>query len=290
MSELEPIQSVGFIGLGNQGEPIAKRLIAAGLVTSLWARTPRTLEAFAGLPFHRAGTIAELAARSDLVSTCVVDDAGVRDIANAALPNMKRGAVFAIHSTVHPDLCSALAEEAQPFGVTVIDAPVSGGRAAAERGELAVMVGGDPVAIARCEPAFRAFATTVMRMGEIGSGQTTKLVNNVLMGANLTLAHAALRLGAELGIDAEALGAILLASSGRSFSLGMRLQLGDPAAYAHGAVLGRKDIGLVRSLGGRESASGELLAQTASLFVDLAECSVRDQAADGHCQAKLTDR
>jgi 3-hydroxyisobutyrate dehydrogenase-like beta-hydroxyacid dehydrogenase len=111
---------------------------------------------------------------------------------------MTPGSVIAIHSTVHPDTCRELAKNAESHGVSVIDAPVSGGGGAAAEGRLLVMVGGDAEVVERCRPVFETYADPVVHLGDLGSGQTTKLLNNLLFTANLGTAAATLSLANEL--------------------------------------------------------------------------------------------
>ena len=121
---------VGFIGLGSQGGPMARRIIEAGFPTTLWARRPASLEGFADTAAKVAGSPADLAAASDLVCLCVVGDADIEDVTageNGVLAGLEPGGVIAVHSTVHPKTCHDLAEKAAAQGVSVIDAPVSGG-------------------------------------------------------------------------------------------------------------------------------------------------------------------
>ena len=137
---------IGFIGLGSQGGPMARRIVEAGYPTTLWARRPDTLEPFADTAAKVAASPAELAAASDLVCLCVVGDADIEEITggeHGVLAGLKPGSVIAVHSTVHPDTCKELAKKAVAQGVSVVDAPVSGGGPAAAEGRLLVMVGGD---------------------------------------------------------------------------------------------------------------------------------------------------
>ncbi|WP_280364150.1 NAD(P)-dependent oxidoreductase, partial [Nocardia abscessus] len=128
---------VGFIGLGSQGAPMARRIVEGGYPTTLWARRPAALEPFADTAAVTAASPAALAARSDLVCLCVVGDADVREVVtgdNGVLAGLAPGSIIAVHSTVHPDTCRELAESAAAQQVAVIDAPVSGGGAAAAGG------------------------------------------------------------------------------------------------------------------------------------------------------------
>ena len=121
---------VGFIGLGSQGGPMARRIVEGGFETTLWARRDASLEPYADTAAKSAGTPAELAAASDLVCLCVVGDDDVREVLygeTGVLAGLASGGIVAIHSTVHPDTCREIAEKAAAQGVSVIDAPVSGG-------------------------------------------------------------------------------------------------------------------------------------------------------------------
>jgi 3-hydroxyisobutyrate dehydrogenase len=243
---------VGFIGLGDQGAPMARRIVDAGYSTTLWARRPATLEPFAGTPAKLAGSPAELAAASDLVCVCVVGDTDVEQITfgeHGLLAGFASGGVIAVHSTVHPDTCRELAEKAAGEGVSVIDAPVSGGGRAAEEGRLLVMVGGDGDVVERCRPVFATFANSVVHLGGVGAAQVTKLLNNLVYTANLGTAAAALNLGRALGVTPERLADVITCGSGSSFALNSVKKTGslDRLGGLAGSLL-QKDVRLVAEL------------------------------------------
>ena len=255
---------IGFIGLGSQGGPMARRIIEGGYPTTLWARRPETLEPFADTAAKVAESPAELGAASDLVCLCVVGDADIDEITggeHGLLAGLKPGSVIAVHSTVHPDTCKELAKKAGAQGVSVIDAPVSGGGPAAADGRLLVMVGGDADVVERCRPVFATYADPVVHLGDLGSGQTTKLLNNLLFTANLGTAAAALSLGKALGVAPDRLTEVVSRSSGNSFALnviGGDEGLGRMAELA-GTLL-RKDVRLVVDLADQaESRGGAVL-------------------------------
>src|SRR6478735_9387280 len=119
------LMRVGFIGLGSQGGPMARRIVEGGYETTLWARREASLEPYADTTAKTAGSPAELAAASDLVCLCVVDDDDVRQVLygeSGVLAGLASGGIVAIHSTVHPDTCREIAERAAAQGVSVIDA------------------------------------------------------------------------------------------------------------------------------------------------------------------------
>ena len=244
---------VGFIGLGLQGAPMARRIIDAGYATTLWARRPATLETFADTGAKVAASAAELAAASDLVCVCVVNDADVDEVVageNGILAGLRPGAVIAVHSTVHPDTCRRLAVKAGTRGVRLIDAPVSGGGAAAAEGRLLMMVGGDAAIVDVCRPVFATYADPIVQLGPLGSGQLTKLLNNVLFTANLATAVDALALGQALGVDPHRLAEVISHGTANSFALSRVASAGgslDRIASHAGSTL-RKDIRLMAAL------------------------------------------
>ncbi|MET9830815.1 NAD(P)-dependent oxidoreductase [Streptomyces sp. NPDC006385] len=252
---------VGFIGLGSQGAPMARRIVEAGFDTTLWARRRASLAPFAGTAAKAAGSPAELAAACDVVCLCVVDDADVEQVAygrDGVLAGLRRGGVVVVHSTVHPDTCRRLEEHARVKRVPVLDAPVSGGGRAAEQGSLLVMVGGDPQVFAYCRPVFAAYGDPVVHLGATGAGQTAKLLNNVLFTAQLGLAADALALGAALGLDRAGLGRILPRGSAHSFALERVADAGGTLdrIAAHAGGLLAKDVRLLAGIAESADAAG----------------------------------
>ncbi len=244
---------VGFIGLGSQGAPMARRIVAGGYHLTLWARRAATLEPFTDTDATTARSPAELAAASDLVCLCVVGDDDVREVLGGdtgVLAGLAPGGIVAIHSTVHPDTCREMAEAAAGQGVSVIDAPVSGGAPAAEDGKLLVMVGGGDDVFERSRPVFATYGDPIVHLGPLGSGQVTKILNNLLFTANLGAAISTLELGESLGIDRNRLCEVLASGSAASRALGSLSVFGgtlDGLAPIAGALL-QKDVRHAASL------------------------------------------
>jgi 3-hydroxyisobutyrate dehydrogenase-like beta-hydroxyacid dehydrogenase len=264
---------VGFIGLGSQGGPMARRIVEEGYPTTLWARRPESLEPFADTAAQTAASVAELGAASDLVCLCVVGDADVDELAcgeNGLLSVMKPGSVIAVHSTVHPNTCRELANKAASHGISVIDAPVSGGGGAAAERRLLVMVGGDTTIVERCRPVFETYGDPVVHLGELGSGQTTKLLNNLLFTANLAAAASALSLANALGVEPERLTEVVSRSSGNSFALNALGGIGglDRLAGVAGGLL-QKDVRLVVDLADHAGANGGAVLDAADAALAL---------------------
>lgn len=260
----------GFIGLGSQGGPMARRMAEAGFPLTLWARRPEALDPFRETAAGFASSIAELGAACDHVGICVIDDDGVRQVCAELIPAMRPGSRIVIHSTVHPETCFALARIAKDRGIDVVDAPVSGGGQGAAAGTLTVMVGGDVEPVAAARPVFESFAGTIVHLGGVGAGQTAKLINNALMAAHVALAQHALNAGAALGIDRQALVDLIKVSSGRSFGFEVGARLPAPSAFAHGAALLAKDVRLLGEVLGDHPAFAAF-DHIASPFLKLAQ-------------------
>ncbi len=251
---------VGFIGLGSQGEPMARRIVEGGYETTLWARREASLEPYADTAAKTAGSPAELGAASDLVCLCVVGDDDVRQVLYGdagVLAGMASGGIVAIHSTVHPDTCREIAEKAAAQGISVIDAPVSGGAPAVEEGKLLVMIGGEEDIVERCRPVFATYADPIVHLGPLGSGQVTKILNNLLFTANLGSAITTLELGDSLGIPRGKLCDVLNRGSAVSKALGSIAVFGgtlDALAPIAGGLL-QKDVRHAASLAAGASAA-----------------------------------
>jgi 3-hydroxyisobutyrate dehydrogenase len=217
----------GFIGLGSQGAPIARRMLRAGYPLVLWARRAETLNAFRDQDVKTAATIEALAAGAQHIGLCVSGDRSVRDVCRQLVPAMQPGACLAIHSTTLPGTSRLVATEAARHGIVFIEAPVSGGGPAADSGTLTVMTAGDVKAIQAARPIFRSFASTVVHLGAVGAAQSAKLINNSLLAAQLAVVHRALAIGEELGLDHQSLLQVLSGSSSRSFALEAYDRLGS---------------------------------------------------------------
>jgi 3-hydroxyisobutyrate dehydrogenase-like beta-hydroxyacid dehydrogenase len=252
---------------------MARRIVEGGYETTLWARRPATLEPFADTPAIIAESPAELAAASDLVCLCVVGDADIDEITRGEqglLASMKPGSVIAVHSTVHPNTCRELAKNADASGVSVIDAPVSGGGPAASEGRLLVMVGGDADVVERCRPVFETYADPIVHLGDLGSGQTTKLLNNLLFTANLGTAVTAVSLSSALGVSPDRFTEVVSRSSGNSFALNALGGVGglEQLAGLAGTLL-QKDVRLIVDLADQAAAQAGVVLDTADATLAL---------------------
>ena len=243
---------VGFVGLGDQGAPIAQRIVGAGFECAVWARRAEALDPFRDGPARIAASLRDLGEGLDLLGTCVFDAAGARQVLfgpDGAAAAMPRGSVIAVHSTVSPAEIREIAAEAADLGLRVLDAPVSGGAIKAARGELVTMVGGDARTLSECRPVFATFASQIVHLGDVGAGQKAKLINNAMLTAHIAVAADAFTLAAQLGLDRAALADVLRTGSGRSFGAEMVAATSGPQLAASQArPTLSKDVALLAEL------------------------------------------
>jgi 3-hydroxyisobutyrate dehydrogenase-like beta-hydroxyacid dehydrogenase len=249
---------LGYIGLGNMGAPMAKRLVEwPGGVTVFDVRT-EAMTPLAELGASLADSVADVAA-ADIISVTVLNDAQVREVVAELAAHAKPGTVIAIHSTISPDTAVELAADLKPKGIHVIDAPVSGGGGAAGKGELAVMVGADREVYERIKPAFKQFASMVIHAGEAGAGTRMKLARNMLTFTGYAAACEAMKLAEAAGIDLAQLGRVVRHTDALTGGPGAIMVREDMStltpdhwlhdAFTHTRGLGEKDLSLAVALG-----------------------------------------
>jgi 3-hydroxyisobutyrate dehydrogenase-like beta-hydroxyacid dehydrogenase len=249
---------LGYIGLGNMGAPMAKRLVDwPGGVTVFDVRT-EAMTPLAEAGATLADSLADVAA-ADIISVTVLNDEQVRDVVGELAVNAKPGTVIAIHSTISPDTAVELAERLALQGIHVVDAPVSGGGGAAEKGELATMVGADREVYERIKPAFKQWASMVIHAGQPGAGTRMKLARNMLTFTSYAAACEAMKLAEAAGIDLQALGRVVRHTDALTSGAGAIMvredmtQLGPDHwlhdAFTHTRGLGEKDLSLALALG-----------------------------------------
>jgi 3-hydroxyisobutyrate dehydrogenase len=261
--------TIGFIGVGSQGGPMAHRIVDAGMPLVVWARRAEVLGAYTEKGAKAAATVAELGAQCDHVGICVVNDADVLAITEQLIPVMKAGSRIAVHSTILPETCATLEAQCDERGLQLIDAPVSGGSPAAEAGTLTVMCGARQEAFDAALPVLRTFGKLVVLLGPAGAGQRAKIINNSLMAANMGLAHGAMAAADAMGVDRRALAELVKESSGRSFGFEVYARLPSPAAFQIGAPMLAKDVGLLKTVL-PDDPGAELLRAAAEPFLTAA--------------------
>ncbi len=256
--------SVGFIGLGQIGRPMARRLVGApgGLVVH--DVDPAATAALEGEGARVAASPRELASGASHISVMVRDDDQVRAVLcgpDGVLAGAAPGCVVAVHSTIHPATAGELAEVAAGTGVQVLDAPVSGGAIGASDGRLAILVGGEDAAFAGSRHVLELMGSLVVHVGPVGAGTAAKLARNLLHFVAFTAATEALALAAAAGIDLPTLGKVVRhtdAITGGPSAIMWRDRVGPVAAddpwfpiLDHVRRLGEKDLTLAVELAGR---------------------------------------
>ena len=199
---------VAFLGLGVMGGPMAAHLQnKGGHHVTVYNRTRAKAEAWVAKHGGRlAPTPAEAAGGQDFVFACVGNDDDLREVAvgpEGALPAMERGAIFIDHTTASAAVARELAESAAERGVGFLDAPVSGGQAGAENGVLTVMVGGDEIDFERAKPVISAYSRMIGLMGPVGSGQLTKMVNQICIAGLVQGLAEGIHFGSRAGLDVD---------------------------------------------------------------------------------------
>jgi 3-hydroxyisobutyrate dehydrogenase len=243
---------VGFVGLGNIGKPMARRLLAweGGLtVFDIASEQVAELEK-AGA--RAAASVADLSARCDVVGVMVNTDDQVRDVVGAVLGVARAGTTIAVHSTISPDLPAQLEDVAHRHDLQLVDAPVSGGAMGAADGTLAIMVGGTEAAYDEVRGPLSLMGSEVVHCGPIGSGTAAKLARNLLHFVAFTATGEALRLAEAAGVDLVELGRIVRHTDAITGGPGAILHRATTAALApddgwtpifrHVRALGEKDL------------------------------------------------
>lgn len=274
----EPV-GVGFIGLGNIGGPMAKRLIDWPGGLTVCDVSPDATKEFADAGVTVAATPAEVAANALVISVMVRDDAQVLDVLDGEhglLTTARPGTVVAIHSTIESETPAKLAEIAGAKDVLIVDAPVSGGFMGAHDGTLAFLLGGDDEAIDRVREPFGRMAQLVAHFGPLGAGTQAKLARNLITYASYVAVGEAMRIAEAAGLDLAKLGDVVRHSdkvTGGPGSVMVRSTMtpftaDDPLRppFLHGAQLGQKDLALVAALGAEVGVDTPVAIQAKDLL------------------------
>jgi 3-hydroxyisobutyrate dehydrogenase len=247
-----------FIGLGVMGFPMAGRLAKAGHDVSVFNRSPAKASRWAAAHGGRAAdTIAEAVAGCALVALCVGADDDVRQVVGEALPALAPGAIIIDHTTTSAVVAAEMAEAAAAKGCAFLDAPVSGGQAGAENGQLAIMIGGDTAAVELARPVIGAYAKAVQHMGGPGSGQLTKMVNQICIAGVVQGLAEATHFAARAGLDRALVYEAISKGAAQSWQMDNRWKTICEGKFDFGFAVDwmRKDLGLVldeaRNIGAR---------------------------------------
>ena len=264
-----------FVGLGVMGYPMAGHLQAAGHPTTVYNRTTAKAEAWVGEHGgSSAPTPREAATGADLVMVCVGNDDDLRSVVfgdHGALAGMEAGATLVDHTTASAEVAREIRAAADLVGVGFIDAPVSGGQAGAENGQLAVMCGGDENVYAGIESVIDASAKISVLVGGTGSGQLTKMVNQVCIAGLIQGLSEALDFGRRAGLDMDRVLSVIGGGASGSWQMANRAETMLERHFDHGFALDwmRKDLGIVFDEAERIDATLPVTALVDQLYARL---------------------
>jgi 3-hydroxyisobutyrate dehydrogenase len=236
-----------FIGLGVMGFPMAGHLKTAGHQVTVFNRTPE--KAARWVEKHGVAsrpTIAEAVAGAELVCLCVGNDGDVRDVVAQVLPAMAEGGVIVDHTTTSATVAREMDAAARAVGRWFVDAPVSGGQAGAENGQLTIMAGGDAAAFARVEPVLTAYAKAIRLMGPSGAGQLTKMCNQIAIAGLVQGVAEALHFAKRAGLPTDDVLAAISKGAAQSWQMENRWKTMSEGKFDFGFAVDwmRKDLGI----------------------------------------------
>jgi 3-hydroxyisobutyrate dehydrogenase len=280
------METIGFIGIGIMGKPMAANLIRKGYSLSIVRRHPEKEASLIALGALIAASPQELACASDVIILMLPDTDTVEQVlfgCGGVAMGVREGSIVIDMSTISPDKTIEFADRLRAAGCAMLDAPVSGGEKGAEAGTLGIMVGGPHDVFERCHPIFEAMGKTILYTGPSGCGQKTKLVNQLVCATNLLGAVEGLRLARAAGLDAQT--TLQAVSSGAASSwmlvnLGQKILQGD-FAPGFSIRLQHKDVTLLKDwLGGigHDFPAADLVY---SLFHKAMEAGLADQGNQG---------
>jgi 3-hydroxyisobutyrate dehydrogenase-like beta-hydroxyacid dehydrogenase len=269
------LASVALLGTGPMGAPIARNIIAAGVPLTLWNRTAEKARAIDG-----SRVVASPAgAASEVVLTVLPDLPQVAALLHGEdglLAGWKAAGIehpiLVIHGTVSPVAVAQFADDCQQnWGLTVVDAPLSGGTIGAEESRLSIMIGGPPDAVERLTPLFALYGSTVVRFGETGAGSTVKACNQIVVAATVTALAEAMALASTAGLDLNEVQSILAGGLANSEVLAQKGQRWIDQDFEGGGSAKNqlKDLGFIADLAGHKGLTLPLAKCLQSAFEDM---------------------
>ena len=267
--------SVAFVGLGVMGYPMAGHLSSAGFDICVYNRTQAKAERWlAEYKGRSAATPAEAASDADIVLLCVGNDDDVRSVVygdTGVLAGIGKGAILVDHTTVSADLARTLAESCAERELGFLDAPVSGGQAGAENGQLTIMVGGAAAVFDRAEPVMDHYAKSIRLMGGAGCGQLTKMVNQICIAGVLQGLSEGLHFAERAGLDLEEVVAVISKGAAQSWQMENRSGTMAEGQFEFGFAVNwmRKDLDITLRAARKLDARLPLTALVDQFYADV---------------------
>lgn len=265
---------LAFLGLGVMGYPMAGHLQAAGHEVTVYNRTTTKAEDWVAQHGGSLGqTPGEAAANAEIVFACVGNDQDIEGVATAAFDTMAEGALFVDHTTASAKMARQLGEAAQGRGLGFMDAPVSGGQAGAENGQLTIMCGGAEAEFARAKPIMAAYAKYCGLIGDVGAGQLTKMVNQTAIAGLVQGLSEAIHFGIKSGLDMDKVLAAISGGAAGSWQMSNRgsTMVADEFDFGFAVDWMRKDLGMVLEEADRIGADLPVTAQVQDFYADVQE-------------------
>jgi 3-hydroxyisobutyrate dehydrogenase len=269
------IKNIGFIGIGNMGSRMAAHLVRAGHPVTVFDLATERARQFASEHQARATErLADLAADADAVITMLPSGREVRDAVldmqgGALASNLRRGSIVIDMSSAAPVGTRELGAELAKRGIGLVDAPVSGGITGAEKATLAIMIGGEPDAIARARPVLERMGNRLFEVGGLGCGHAMKCLNNFLAGTSFAAASEAVRVGREFGLDPKTMIDVINVSTGRSFATDVVMKehvVNEKFATGFALGLLTKDVGIAADLAEQMGAHAPIVELIRDLY------------------------
>ena len=264
-----------FLGLGVMGYPMARHLASKGHDVTVYNRTTAKAEKWVSENGGKlAKTPREAAEGQDVVFACVGNDDDLREVTlgeNGAFHGVAKGAIFVDHTTASAQIARELSAEANKRGFGFLDAPVSGGQAGAENGQLTVMVGGEDAAFQIAQPTIMSFAKACRLLGASGSGQLAKMMNQICIAGVVQGLAEAIHFGKKSGLDIEAVIEVISKGAAQSWQMENRYKTMNAGKYDFGFAVDwmRKDLGIVLDEGRNNAARLPLTALVDQLYSEV---------------------
>ena len=274
-------QRLAFLGLGVMGYPMAGHLAAKGFDVTVYNRNPEKSAAWvAQYGGTAAPTPAQAAKEASVVLMCVGADADVRAVLtgpDGAMSTMQAGAIIVDHTTTSATISREMADEAKTRGLAFLDAPVSGGQAGAEKGQLTIMVGGGPDDYARIEPVITTYAKQARLMGPVGAGQLTKMVNQICIAGAVQGLAEGIAFAERAGLDPKAVVEVISKGAAQSWQMENRYVSMADRKFDFGFAVDwmRKDLGIVLDEARRNGAHLPITALVDQFYGDVQEMGGR---------------
>ncbi len=261
-----------FAGLGVMGFPMAGHLAKAGHEMAVYNRSPEKAERWVAAHGGRAGSsVAEAAEGAEVFVLCVGNDDDVRQVVAEALPAMAAGGVVVDHTTTSAVVAREMADLAAKGGRAFVDAPVSGGQAGAENGQLTIMCGGTADAFAKIEPVIGAYAKATRLMGGPGAGQLTKMVNQICIAGVVQGLAEAMHFAKRAELDPQAVCDAISKGAAQSWQMDNRWKTMAENKFDFGFAVDwmRKDLGLVLDEAGRNGAALDMTRMVDGFYAEV---------------------